>query len=101
MNPFKYECILDNQYFTIEMYLKGIVILDLDLETEIKSKMVKVDQAWRCADCEYSSLKSTNLYRHIESKHVQTQFYTCQICRRSFKGSNSFNVHMYRDHKNK
>ena len=62
--------------------------------------MVKVGQAWRCTDCDYSSLKSSNLYRHIESKHVQTQFYTCQICNRSFKGSNSFNVHMYNSHKN-
>ena len=66
------------------------------VDTEIKSKMVKFGNMWQCSDCDYSSSKSSNLYRHVESKHVETQFYPCPKCGKHFKGSNSYSVHMYR-----
>ena len=69
------------------------------VDTEIKSKMVKFGNIWQCSDCDYSSSKSTNLYRHVESKHVATQFYPCPKCGKHFKGSNSYSVHMYTAHK--
>lgn len=54
---------------------------------------------WKCEECNYVS-KSSNVYKHIESRHVEARMYTCSVCSRVFKGINSYNVHYYTNHKN-
>lgn len=67
----------------------------------IRSKMVNLGGGkWQCAVC-YHVTKSTNLYYHIESKHVQISGYTCQICHKLCKSRNSYNVHMSTYHRSK
>ena len=42
-----------------------------DVVSQIETKMLKVGSGWQCSDCEYSSAKKYNLYRHVEVKHVE------------------------------
>lgn len=80
------------------------MIIVLDAESEIKSKMIKYGGIWQCNDCDYKSQKSCNVYKHIECRHVVPQLYECNFCGKILRGINSFNVHMsnvHRDLKNK
>ena len=61
--------------------------------------MQRRDGAWHCVDCSYSSKLKSNVYKHVESKHVQPQIYHCNQCGRGFKGTNSYNVYIYTVHK--
>jgi len=68
---------------------------------QIKSKMIALGGGqWQCQDCGYVA-KSTNLFYHIESKHVEGAGYLCPLCSKHFKSRNSYNVHMSTYHKNK
>ena len=81
-----------------------IATIVLDIDTEIRSKMLKYGSVWQCNDCDYKSQKSCNVYKHIESRHVEPQLYECLFCAKILRGINSFNVHMsnsHRDVKNK
>ena len=75
-----------------------INILD-EYQNEIRAKMIKCGNMWQCTDCDYSSCKTTNLFRHIESKHVETRMYGCQYCGKQFKGVNVYQTHIYTVHK--
>ena len=70
-------------------------------ENLIRSKMTKLDGVpgkWQCNDCGFIA-KSTNLYYHIESKHVSVSSYACEHCGKSYKSRNSYNVHMSTYHR--
>ena len=63
--------------------------------------MVNLGQGrWMCGVCSYESKFKTNLYNHVEVKHLKYQMlYTCEYCSRSYKSRNSYNVHMSMYHK--
>ena len=72
----------------------------LDVDAEIRSKMVKVGGGqWQCTDCSYIS-KISNVYKHVEAKHVpEKNNYECPLCHRVLRGLNAFNNHIYKSHK--
>ena len=72
----------------------------LDVDAEIRSKMVKVGGGqWQCIDCSYIS-KISNVYKHVEAKHVpEKNNYECPLCHRVLRGLNAFNNHIYKSHK--
>merc|ERR1712098_825641 len=71
-----------------------------DIQMEIQSKMIRADYGgWKCTDCEYFSAKKSNVYKHVESRHVETQYYPCNLCGKDFKGINSYNVHLSNVHR--
>jgi len=53
---------------------------------------------WMCTDCNFVS-KSTNVYYHIESKHVEGAGHNCSICSKFCKTKNALNIHMSKNHK--
>lgn len=71
----------------------------------ILSKMVKLKEVggsvWNCTDCSYSSKNKSNVYEHIESRHVVSYGYNCQLCQRSCPSRNAFRIHNIRYHSNK
>ena len=73
--------------------------MSVNIDVEIQRKMEKVDGGWLCGDCGYFSNKKTNLYKHVESKHVEAQYYNCEMCGKVLRGINSYNVHIYTHHK--
>ena len=73
-------------------------ILPGTIDTEIRQKMTKSEGVWYCSDCDYNSKKSTNLYEHIEARHVAAA-YCCVVCASHFKTKNTLRNHMYRQHR--
>eukprot|EP00092_Neocalanus_flemingeri_P050284 GFUD01058075.1.p1 GENE.GFUD01058075.1~~GFUD01058075.1.p1 ORF type:complete len:354 (+),score=73.88 GFUD01058075.1:262-1323(+) len=70
-----------------------------DIEAEIRSKMENLGASkWRCTECNFVS-KSTNVYYHIESKHVEGAGHFCSICSKFCKTTNALNIHMSNYHK--
>ena len=68
-----------------------------ELDAIVKEKMVEtVDNAgkkiWSCSLCGYISNKTTNMYKHIERKHLNVNLY-CEVCNRVFKSRDDLNVH--------
>ena len=71
----------------------------LDIEAEIRSKMENLGASkWRCIECNFVS-KSTNVYYHIEGKHVQGAGHFCSVCSKFCKTTNALNLHMSKYHK--
>ena len=71
----------------------------LDLDAQIKAKMVKDPSGWYCTDCDYSTKNNSNLYEHIESRHVSHPGYACDICSKFCSTRNSLRNHKARLHK--
>jgi len=71
-----------------------------DLEELIRSKMVKEQGSWHCTDCPYTTKNNSNLFEHIESRHVDHPGYCCDICMKFCATRNSLRNHKVRLHKN-
>jgi len=68
-----------------------------DLDSVVKYKMVEIADStgkknWSCTDCGYTSNKTTNMYKHIERKHLAITLY-CDFCHKQFKSRDDLNVH--------
>lgn len=73
----------------------------LDVESEILLRMVKHDDGrFQCVECNFFSLHNSTMKCHIESKHLQTSGYTCQICKKFCPTRNALKSHKSRIHKN-
>ena len=65
----------------------------------IKAKMKKLsDGLWACTDCTYQTKYSTTLTRHVESKHLETAGFQCNVCQQFCPTRNSLMSHQYRKH---
>ena len=81
------------------IFLKRTMLFLLDkLEAEIRSKMICLGGGqWQCADCHLVT-KSTNLFNHIEGKHVNSGGHNCQICGKFCRTKNGLIAHSHRAH---
>ena len=71
------------------------------LDNEIGQHMQKLEFGnWRCAICGWETKARARLWEHIESSHVQTNGYTCDICEKFCPSKNAFKVHKTRYHRN-
>jgi len=69
-----------------------------DLDQQIRAKMVRLGGGlWQCADCDLKT-KSSNLYNHVESKHLDQPGYNCQYCQKFCKSRHSLITHVHRFH---
>ena len=65
----------------------------------IEAKMVNLGGGkWQCVDCMYES-QSCNVKKHIESKHMIPQEYSCRFCGKILRGKHAYNNHVYTVHK--
>jgi len=71
------------------------------LDNEIGQHMQKLEFGnWRCAICGWETKARARLWEHIESSHIQTNGYTCDICEKFCPSKNAFKVHKTRYHRN-
>jgi len=68
-----------------------------DLDSVVKYKMIEIadstgKKSWSCSDCGYTSNKTTNMYKHIERKHLAIILF-CDFCQKQFKSRDDLNVH--------
>ena len=71
----------------------------VDLDQQISEKMVKDAMGWHCTDCDYKTKFNSNLYEHIESRHIDQPGYSCDICSKFCKTRNALRNHKFRLHK--
>ena len=51
---------------------------------------------WMCATCGWETKLRTRLWEHVESAHVATSGYTCELCNKFCPNKNSYKVHKSR-----
>lgn len=54
---------------------------------------------WTCRECVYTSKKKSNALSHVESVHLVTAGYNCQVCRKFCPTATSLRNHNARYHK--
>ena len=84
----------------LELCILNSLSLVLDLDQAIRSKMINLGGGiWQCADCDLKT-KSSNLYNHVESKHLaEHSGYNCVFCHKFCKTRHSLITHTQRFHK--
>ena len=70
----------------------------LEIDLVVKEKMIQsTDESglkmWTCSCCGYVSKKTTNMYKHIERKHLLLAL-KCNFCLKEFSNRNDYNVHV-------
>ena len=69
-----------------------------EIDLVVKEKMIQsTDESglkmWTCSCCGYVSKKTTNMYKHIERKHLFLAV-KCNFCQKEFSSRNDCNVHI-------
>jgi len=67
-----------------------------DLDWQIRQKMRRDSTGWHCTDCDYSTKNNSNLFEHIEARHVEHPGYACDICSKFCSTRNSLRSHKAR-----
>ena len=76
------------------------ICADIDMEVLSKMRSVRGEMGeliWLCCECDYSHIKKTNTFRHVEAKHVVCE-YLCPICNQPNSCRNALKQHMIRLH---
>lgn len=96
---FEQESIAINKFINTHTFL-FLMHLFLDIDNEIRAKMINLGHGlWQCADCDLRT-KSSNLYNHVESKHIpHPTGYTCTFCQRFCRTKHALITHLHRLHK--
>jgi len=71
---------------------------DLDEQIDFLSKR-QPDGTWWCSECGYSTKIKTNLRMHVESKHLVSSGFKCEICQTVCPNRKSLRNHVDRRHK--
>ena len=72
---------------------------NIEVEMEIKGKMLREGIIWYCTECSYKSKSKYNVYCHIESHHVIHGGHLCHLCSSVAKTKQSLNHHFNKYHK--
>ena len=69
----------------------------IGLDTIVKFRMCETvgedgKKWWKCLDCSYVSNKTTNLYKHIERRHLTVSL-QCPLCGKLFRAREDLQVH--------
>jgi len=65
-----------------------------ELDATIYSMMEKMDRLYTCQPCGKTAKLKTDLFRHIESKHISGVIHPCSMCDKTFRTRYSLEVHM-------
>ena len=52
---------------------------------------------WVCNNCSYISYSSTSVREHVESKHIESQNYPCNICGHVCPTRKALKMHIFRN----
>merc|ERR1712098_40742 len=67
-----------------------------ELDHLVASLMDKTAEGiWLCNNCDYTSRSRNSVKEHVESRHIETQSYPCNICHKSYRTRHSLRTHKY------
>ena len=58
-----------------------------------------VDNMWYCRACAYTAKGSTDMFRHVDARHMPNGGYICPHCYKTAPSQNALRVHCIRKHK--
>ena len=73
------------------------MIYILALDELVGSMMFKCDEVWKCTSCDYSSKYKPSVREHIESKHIESQSYPCNVCGYVCPTRKALKMHIFRN----
>lgn len=86
------------QYHSSNKHWTIFLLTDF-VDVEIQRRMIKlVDGRFQCSDCYFISSHNSTMKCHIESKHLETSGYSCNICNKFCPTRNALKCHKYRIH---
>jgi len=69
-----------------------------EIDDLVSSLMYKDDNGkWVCNNCNYISYSSTSVREHVESKHIESQNYPCNICGHICPTRKALKMHIFRN----
>jgi len=71
-----------------------------EVTDQVNMLMEKVQNVWRCRACSYENTRKTNVFEHVEAKHVESSGYNCTICGQFCRTISAYKGHFKRNHRN-
>ena len=72
----------------------------LEITQQVNMLMEKVQNVWKCKACSYENTRKTNVFEHVEAKHVESSGYSYNICGQFCKTISAYKGHFKRNHRN-
>jgi len=73
---------------------------DYDVKSTLEQYMKKLPTGeYLCLHCNYQASRRHHMTNHIEARHMQSNFYQCDICSTVCPTKNALNAHRSRKHK--
>ena len=71
------------------------------LNNHVENQMSKSEDTgrWQCLTCGYEANIRGRLWEHVESSHVVTSGYPCEICHKVYPSKNAYKSHKSRYHR--
>lgn len=70
------------------------------LDKLIEQHMLRIETGqWQCQQCSFSSKQRHHVKNHIESKHIESGGFLCQICNAICRTRQALTMHNFRKHK--
>ena len=54
---------------------------------------------WRCLDCGHISRSKTDVAKHVEAKHIESEGFSCYYCGKFCPSKNALQSHISRMHR--
>jgi len=81
---------------------KGYFSQTSNVDEEVQSKLITIGKSeFQCAECGQTATIRSNMWRHIEAKHVAPQPIHCQFCGKTCPSRNALASHVSRYHRYK
>ena len=82
--------------------LSGFYAQPSNVDVEVQSRIITVGKSeFQCAECGQTATIRSNMWRHIEAKHVSAQSISCQFCEKTCPSRNALASHVSRYHRYK
>lgn len=89
-------------YSSSHILFSGYYSQPSSVDEEVQSKLITIGKSeFQCADCGQTATIRSNMWRHIEAKHIAPQPIPCQFCGKTCPSRNALASHCSRYHRYK
>ena len=82
----------------IQSYFLSYSFILIEIDDLVSSLMYKDENGkWVCNNCNYISYSSTSVREHVESRHIESQNYPCNICGHICPTRKALKMHIFRN----
>lgn len=87
---------LRKKHWYSTIFKSSFILIEID---DLVSSLMYKDEngKWVCNNCDYISYSSTSVREHVESKHIESQNYPCNICGHVCPTRKALKMHIFRN----